>query len=67
MTSELLGPYRCPPQHRAIPRTRSTTTVARRFGFGGGWCGGDVYGYMTHLPVLRWGVPGSSAAPPSAA
>ena len=30
--------------------------VARRFGFGGGLVPGvDVYGYMTHLPVLRWG------------
>ena len=30
--------------------------VARRFGFAGGLVPGvDVYGYMTHLPVLRWG------------
>lgn len=30
--------------------------VARRFGFLGGLVPGvDVYGYMTHLPVLRWG------------
>src|ERR1043165_2213314 len=30
--------------------------TARRFGFGGGLVPGvDVYGYMTHLPVLRWG------------
>ena len=30
--------------------------VARRFGFRGGLVPGvDVYGYMTHLPVLRWG------------
>src|ERR1700704_2277472 len=29
---------------------------ARRFGFGGGLVPGvDVYGYMTHMPVLRWG------------
>ena len=28
--------------------------TARRFGFGGGLVPGvDVYGYMTHLPVLR--------------
>lgn len=30
--------------------------TARRFGFGGGLVPGvDVYGYMTHLPVVRWG------------
>jgi hypothetical protein len=30
--------------------------VARRFGFAGGLVPGvDVYGYMTHLPVQRWG------------
>jgi acyl dehydratase len=30
--------------------------TARRFGFGGGLVPGvDVYGYMTHLPVIRWG------------
>ncbi|HVB17504.1 MAG TPA: hypothetical protein VNF04_13285 [Stellaceae bacterium] len=30
--------------------------TARRFGFGGGLVPGvDVYGYMSHLPVMRWG------------
>jgi hypothetical protein len=30
--------------------------TARRFGFGGGLVPGvDVYGYMTHMPVARWG------------
>jgi acyl dehydratase len=30
--------------------------TARRFGFGGGLVPGvDVYGYMSHLPVTRWG------------
>lgn len=30
--------------------------VARRFGFGGGLVpGAEVYAYMTHLPVGRWG------------
>lgn len=30
--------------------------TARRFGFAGGLVPGvDVYGYMTHLPVTRWG------------
>ena len=31
-------------------------TVARRFGFAGGLVPGvDVYGYITHMPVARWG------------
>ena len=31
-------------------------TVARRFGFAGGLVAGvDVFAYMTHLPVARWG------------
>src|SRR5215472_17026857 len=30
--------------------------VARRFGFAGGLVpGDDVYSYMTHFPVARWG------------
>src|ERR1700733_8105082 len=30
--------------------------VAKKFGFGGGLVPGvDVYAYMTHLPVERWG------------
>jgi acyl dehydratase len=30
--------------------------VARRFGFAGGLVPGvDVYGYLTHMPVARWG------------
>src|SRR6478609_8213053 len=30
--------------------------TARRFGFGGGLVPGvDVYGYITHMPVARWG------------
>ncbi len=32
-------------------------TVARRFGFGGGLVPGvELYAYMTHLPVARWGI-----------
>ena len=31
--------------------------VARTFGFGGGLVPGvEVYAYMTHLPVGRWGM-----------
>ncbi|MBN8904095.1 MAG: hypothetical protein J0H57_24000, partial [Rhodospirillales bacterium] len=30
--------------------------TAQKFGFKGGFVGGvNVYGYMTHLPVQRWG------------
>src|SRR4051812_17825699 len=30
--------------------------TAKRFGFGGGLVPGvDVYGYMSHMPVMRWG------------
>src|SRR5882672_11185254 len=30
--------------------------TARQFGFGGGLVPGvDVYGYMSHMPVMRWG------------
>jgi hypothetical protein len=30
--------------------------TARRFGFGGGLVPGvDVYGYISHMPVMRWG------------
>ena len=32
--------------------------TAKRFGFGGGLVPGvDVYGYMSHMPVMRWGRP----------
>jgi hypothetical protein len=53
-----LGPYRV----EAFNTSRESDNkihddaVARRFGFAGGLVPGvDVYGYMTHLPVARWG------------
>ena len=58
MTSEPLGPYRVSAYNTAHDSENKIhdDSVARRFGFGGGLVPGvDVYGYMTHLPVLRWG------------
>jgi acyl dehydratase len=58
MTSEFLGPYRVSAFNTAHDSENKIhdDAVARRFGFGGGLVPGvDVYGYMTHLPVLRWG------------
>jgi acyl dehydratase len=58
MTSEFLGPYRVSAYNTAHDSENKIhdDSVARRFGFGGGLVPGvDVYGYMTHLPVLRWG------------
>jgi len=58
MTSEFLGPYEVSAYNTAHDSENKIhdDAVARRFGFGGGLVPGvDVYGYMTHLPVLRWG------------
>src|SRR5882762_4165138 len=58
MTSPILGPYRVSAYNTAHDSENKIhdDAVARRFGFGGGLVPGvDVYGYMTHLPVLRWG------------
>jgi acyl dehydratase len=58
MTGEFLGPYRVSTYNTAHDSENKIhdDAVARRFGFGGGLVPGvDVYGYMTHLPVLRWG------------
>src|SRR5579862_5464235 len=58
MTSEPLGPYRVSAYNTAHDSENKIhdDSVARRFGFGGGLVPGvDVYGYMTHLPVMRWG------------
>jgi acyl dehydratase len=58
MRATPLGPYRV----EAFNTSRESDNkihddaVARRFGFAGGLVPGvDVYGYMTHLPVARWG------------
>ena len=58
MTSPSLGPYRVSAFNTAHDSENKIhdDTIARRFGFGGGLVPGvDVYGYMTHLPVMRWG------------
>jgi acyl dehydratase len=58
MTSEFLGPYRVSAYNTAHDSENKIhdDAVARRFGFGGGLVlGVDIYGYMTHLPVMRWG------------
>src|SRR5713101_2896219 len=58
MTNPPLGPYRVSAYNTAHDSENKIheDAVARRFGFGGGLVPGvDVYGYMAHLPVLRWG------------
>jgi len=58
MSDAGLGPYRVAAFNTAHDSENKIhdDTIARRFGFGGGLVPGvDVYGYMTHLPVLRWG------------
>src|SRR5712691_5932419 len=58
MTSPPLCPYRVSAYNTAHDSENKIhdDSVARRFGFGGGLVPGvDVYGYMTHLPVMRWG------------
>jgi hypothetical protein len=58
MTDALLGPYRVAAFNTAHDSENKIhdDATARRFGFGGGLVPGvDVYGYMSHLPVTRWG------------
>jgi acyl dehydratase len=58
MTSQSFGPYRVSAYNTAHESENKIhdDAVARRFGFGGGLVPGvDVYGYMIHLPVIRWG------------
>jgi hypothetical protein len=58
MTAAHLGPYRVVAFNSAHDSENKIhdDATARRFGFGGGLVPGvDVYGYMTHLPTLRWG------------
>lgn len=58
MNATLIEPYRVlafNTAHDSENKIHDDAT-ARRFGFGGGLVPGvDVYGYMTHLPVMRWG------------
>ena len=53
-----LGPYRVEAFNASKESENKIhdDAVARRFGFRGGLVPGvDVYAYMTHLPVQRWG------------
>lgn len=58
MSIGYLGPYRVVAWNTAHDSENKIhdDATARRFGFGGGLVPGvDVYGYMSHLPVVRWG------------
>ena len=57
-TGAALAPYRVSAYNTAHDSENKIhdDATARRFGFGGGLVPGvDVYGYMTHMPVARWG------------
>jgi hypothetical protein len=58
MNAAPLAPYRVSAYNTAHDSENKIhdDATARRFGFGGGLVPGvDVYGYMTHMPVARWG------------
>src|SRR5271170_3972999 len=58
MTSNFLGPYRVSAYNTARDSDNRIHdgAFARSLGFSGGMVPGvAVYGYMTHLPVMRWG------------
>jgi acyl dehydratase len=58
MPQSPLGPYQIEAFNTATESENKIhdDAVARRFGFKGGLVPGvEVYAYMTHLPVLRWG------------
>src|SRR5438309_9324447 len=58
MTEPDLGPYRVAAFNTAHDSENKIhdDATAKRFGFGGGLVPGvDVYGYMSHMPVMRWG------------
>jgi len=58
MTAAVLDPYRVEAFNtaKASENKIHDDEVARRFGFGGGLVPGvDVYAYMAHQPVARWG------------
>src|SRR6516225_8392372 len=69
MTAVALAPYRVEAFNtaKASENKIHDDAVARRFGFGGGLVPGvDVYAYMAHQPVVRWGrasLPNRSPAP----
>jgi acyl dehydratase len=58
MSETALAPYRVTARNTAIASENKIhdDAVARRFGFAGGLVPGvEVYAYMTHVPVERWG------------
>lgn len=58
MTEQAIPPYRVRAFNTAHDSENKIhdDATARRFGFGGGLVPGvDVWGYMSHLPVMRWG------------
>ena len=58
MTESYLGPYRVTAFNASKESENKIhdDAVARQFGFRGGLVPGvDVYAYMTHLPISRWG------------
>src|SRR5215470_12721764 len=58
MTAAALSPYQVKAVNTATASENKIhdDAVARRFGFGGGLVPGvDVYAYMAHQPVARWG------------
>jgi len=58
MSETSLAPYRVTARNTAIASENKIhdDAVARRFGFAGGLVPGvEVYAYMTHVPVERWG------------
>lgn len=58
MADQSLAPYRVRAFNTAHDSENKIhdDATARRFGFSGGLVPGvDVYGYMSHLPVTRWG------------
>jgi hypothetical protein len=58
MNAAPLTPYRVSAYNTAHDSENKIhdDATARRFGFGGGLVPGvDVYGYMMHMPVARWG------------
>src|SRR5947208_16381694 len=58
MPAAALAPYRIKAYNTAHDSENKIhdDATARRFGFGGGLVPGvDVYGYIPHMPVMRWG------------
>jgi hypothetical protein len=58
MAAASLSPYRVSAFNTAHDSENKIhdDATARKFGFGGGLVPGvDVYGYMSHMPVTRWG------------